>query len=255
MLPPLSTPRLRAPNSDDAEAAGDAGFSLYSSGGAAPEAAATKVAAHIGVDASRSVEVPDATIGFLLAAGGKQIKALEDGSGCRVVVERGEGGGGRGKDASARHSGDRAPRKVTLIGSEAALREGERRLQEAVLASGKFIQKTIRCNATQAGSIIGRGGAIVKRLQAATSTHINVSGREDGGGNADAPRTVSIKGAPWNVEVASRFIFAAMRDPAELSALIADAETAQAAGAAGRMPAGAGGYGDAAAFAAQFGNK
>jgi rRNA processing protein Krr1/Pno1 len=230
---------------------GDAGFSLYSSGGAAPDAGTNKVAAHIGVDASRSVEVPDSTVSFLLAAGGKQIKALEDGSGCRVVVDRAEGA--RGKDA-ARHSGDRAARKVTLIGSEAALREGERRLQEAVAASGKFIQKTIRCNATQAGSIIGRGGAIVKRLQAATATHISVSGREDGGGSADAPRTVSIKGAPWNVEVASRFIFAAMRDPAELSALIADAETAQAAGVVGRMPTGAGGYGDAAAFAAQFGS-
>jgi hypothetical protein len=236
----------------DADAEGvDAGF--YS-GGPAIEAAAK--GAHIGTESSRTVEVPDATVGYLLAGGGKQIKAIELASGCRVVVDRSGGGGGR-KDAAARHSGDKAPRKVTLVGSDVALRDGERRLQEAVLASSKFLQKTIRCNATQAGSIIGRGGAVVKRLQAATSTHISVSGREEGGGSADAPRTVSIKGAPWNVELASRFIFAAMRDPGELAALMADAETARASGADGGAQghAGAAGYGDAATYAAQYGNK
>jgi hypothetical protein len=184
--------------------------------------------------------------------GGKQVKALELASGCRAIFERTEA---RGKDG-ARHAGDRGPRKVTLVGSDAALREGERRLQEALAASSTNIQKTIRCNATQAGAIIGRGGAVVKRLQAATSTHVNVSGRgEGGGGDADAPRSISIKGSPFNVELASRFIFAAMRDPAELAALIADAETARASGSGLPTAAAAtpGGYGDAAAYAAVYG--
>ena len=46
-----------------------------------------------------------------------------------------------------------------------------------------------------------------------------------------------------------------MRDPAELSALIADAEAAQAAGAGGGAKAAhaGSGYGDAAGFAAMYG--
>lgn len=202
--------------------------------------------------------VPDSTVAFLLAGGGKQIKALEDRSGCRVHIDRGEGGGpARGARAAADNA---ASRKVTLVGSDSALREGERLLHDAVAQSGTFIQKVIRCNASQAGAIIGRGGANVKRLQAATSTHINVSGRDGergggGGTDADAPRTVSIKGAPWAVDLATRFIFAAMRDPAELEALIADAEAARAVGAGGpaATKSAAHGYGDAATYAAQYG--
>lgn len=204
------------------------------------------------------MEVPDQLVGFLLAGGGKQVKALEDASHCRVVVDRGEGRA-RG-DAAHRSSADvQTMRKVTLIGDDTALREGERRLQEMVLASGKNQSRTIRCNANQAGALIGRGGAVIKRLQACTSTLINVSGRDAAasGGDVDAPRTVTITGTAWAVDLASRFIFAAMRDPAELSALIADAETAQAAGAGGAAKAtnATGGYGDAAAFTAVYGGK
>lgn len=215
-------------------------------------------AAHIGVEQSRTVETPDSTVGFLLAGGGKQIKALEDATGCRVVVDR-EGRGGR--DAAHRASADaQTVRKVTLIGDETALREGERRLQEMVLASGKNVVRTIRCTANQAGALIGRGGAVIKRLQSATSTLINVSGRDDASsGDADAPRTVTITGPSWNVELASRFVFASMRDPAELGALIADAEAAQAAGAGGggggKAAHAGSGYGDAAAFTAVYGGN
>ena len=248
---PASTANTRrlATRSDDA----DAGAGGFYNGGALPNASA----AHIGTESSRTVEVPDATVGFLLAGGGKQIKALEDATGCRVVVDRSGGGGGRARGGG----GEQSARKVTLIGSDAGLREAERRLQDAVSASGKFIEKTIRINATQAGAIIGRGGAVVKRLQAATSTHISVNGRGEGSGkDGDAPRTVSIRGVPWNVDLATRFIFAAMRDPGELEALMADAEAAQAAGAkgggggagAGALTTG-GGYGDAAAYAAVYG--
>ena len=238
----------------DADAAEEAGF--YSGGATAEAAAKVSAAAHIGLEGSRTVEVPDSTVGFLLAGGGKQIKALEDITGCRVVVDR----EGRGRDAAQRAAAADAQvvRKVTLIGDDTALREGERRLQEMVLSSGKHIQRTIRCTANQAGALIGRGGAMVKRLQSATNTLINVSGRDAAAsGDADAPRTVSITGSAWNVDLASRFVFAAMRDPAELSALIADAEAAQAAGAGGGAKAShaGSGYGDAAAFAAVYGGK
>ena len=240
----------------DADADAEPGF--YSGG--APEAAKVAAAAHIGIEQSRTVEVPDSTVGFLLAGGGKQIKALEDATGCRVVVDR-EGRGAR--DAAHRASTDaQTVRKVTLIGDETALREGERRLQEMALASGKNVERTIRCNANQAGALIGKGGAVIKRLQAATSTQINVSGRDDAGsGDADAPRTVSITGASWNVELASRFVFASMRDPGELNALIADAEAAQAAGASGggggsaKVAHAGSGYGDAATYAAVYGGN
>ena len=241
----------------DADAAAEPpGF--YSGGGDAAADAAAKLAAaaHVGIEASRTIEVPDSTVGFLLAGGGKQIKALEDATGCRVVVDR-EGRGGR--DAARFTSADQAQpvRKVTLIGDEAALREGERRMHEIVLASGKNIQRTIRCTANQAGALIGRGGTVIKRLQSATNTLINVSGRDAVSSDPDAPRTVSITGSAWAVDLASRFVFAAMRDPTELGALIADAEAAQAAGAggSGKAPSAASGYGDAAAYVAAYGGR
>jgi hypothetical protein len=55
--------------------------------------------------------------------------------------------------------------------------------------------------------------------------------------------------------LASRFVFAAMRDPNELGALIADAEAAQAAGAGSSAKAAhaGSGYGDAAAYVAAYG--
>ena len=83
-----------------------------------------------------------------------------------------------------------------------------------------------------------------------------MSGRDAApSGDPDAPRTVSITGSAWAVDLASRFVFAAMRDPSELNALIADAEAAQAAGAGGGAKAAhaGSGYGDAAAYAALYG--
>ncbi len=203
-------------------------------------AEAPSTAAHIGTETARTIEVADSVVAFLLAGGGKQIKALEDASGCRVLVDR---NGGKDK---ARRADDTTARKVTLVGNDAALREGERRLHEVVLASGSLIQRVLKCNAAQAGAIIGRGGATVKRLQAATGTHISVSGR-DGGGD-DAPRTITIKGAPWHVDQAARLVFAFMRDPEALEALLTEASAAQAPGGGAHQAVAGGAYGDAASY-------
>ena len=201
------------------------------------EQTASKRAAFIGTDGSRTAQVSDSVAAYLLAGGAKELKALEQASGCRVLVDRGEKG---------RHADDTTTRKVTLVGSDAALREGERRLHEVILQSGHFIHRVLRINAAQAGKVIGRGGATIKRLQSATGTLITVSA--SGAGAADAPRTVSIKGHPHQVDECARLVYAFLRDPEALEMLIQEAiAAAECVG----HPAGiASSYGDGAAYAA-----
>ena len=202
------------------------------------EQAAAKRAAFIGTDGSRTLQVADSVAAYLLAGGAKQLKALEQAAGCRMLIDRGEKG---------RHADDTTTRKVTLVGSDSAVREGERRLHEVILQSGSFIHRVLRINAQQAGKVIGRGGATIKRLQNATGTLINVSASSHAGA-ADAPRTVSIKGHPHQVDEASRLVYAFLRDPEALEMLIQEATAA--AERAGHVGGVASSYGDGAAYAA-----
>jgi hypothetical protein len=199
---------------------GDGGF--YSG-----TAAQAQPAAHIGTAQSRTVELSGDAVAALLAGGGGPIRSLEAATGCRVVVER------------VGDERDTAPRKVTLVGDDLALRQGEQKLLELSAAAAQFQSRVIRCTPDQAGALIGRGGVVIKRLQAATGTHIAVSGRESG-----ETRTVSIRGAEFNVEEAARFVYAGLRAPAELAELLAEAEAAQT-GRGGLTAS----YGDAADYA------
>ena len=225
---------------------GDAGF--YAGAGAhAPHDG--HAAAHIGTESARSIDVAPHVATFLLAGSGRQIKALEDASGCRVVLDRGESKGARAHTTEQ----EQTARKVTLVGSDLALREGERRLHEVVLAASHSVSRVIKCSATQAGALIGRGGATVKRIQGATSTHVSVSSRDElgggpGGSDWGVTRLVTIKGASWHVEQAARFVYAFMRDPEGLETLLTEASAAQPPSASASAAAGGGGYGDGAAY-------
>jgi hypothetical protein len=223
----------------------DEAAALVSSSGASyllaegdDEQAAAKRAAFIGTDGSRTAQVADSVAAYLLAGGAKQLKALEQASGCRVLVDRGEKG---------RHADDTTTRRVTLVGSDAAVREGERRLHEVILQSGNFINRVLRINAAQAGKVIGRGGATIKRLQTATGTLITVSASGQAGA-ADAPRTVSIKGHPHQVDECARLVYAFLRDPEALEMLIQEAAAASVR--VGHPAGAASSYGDGAAYVA-----
>lgn len=200
---------------------GDGGFYSGSAAQAQP------AVAHIGTAQSRTVELSGDAVAALLAGGGP-VRSLEAATGCRVVVER------------AGNEHDLGPRKVTLVGDSHALRLGEQKLLELAAAATQFQSRVIRCTPDQAGALIGRGGVVVKRLQAATGTHIVVSGREAG-----ETRTVSIRGSEYNVEQAARFVYAGLRSPGELAELLAEAEAAAQTGGRGGLAAS---YGDAAQY-------
>jgi predicted RNA-binding protein YlqC (UPF0109 family) len=219
-------------------------YQLNLAGGDADEQTgqATKRAAFIGTDGSKTAHVSDAVAAHLLAGGAKQLKALEQATGCRVMIDKSE---------KERHADDNTARRVTIVGDNSALTLAERRLHEIILASGSFIQRVLRITQAQAGYVIGRGGNTIKRLQIATGTLITVSGKADNaagssGGGADAPRTVSIRGWPAAVDAASRLIYAYLREPEALESLL------QEAGHAGTTATSKSGqaYGDGASYLA-----
>ena len=202
-------------------------------------------AAYIGTESSRVLDVTDAVVTALLGGGGARIKALEASSGARVIVDK-RGEGSRGQDASG------TLRRVTLVGSEAALKECERRLGEIVgmTAGAGQASRVLRCNANQAGALIGKGGATIRRLQEASGTRIDVSGRDAGD---EVPRSVTIKGLPWAVEAAVKLVYSFMRDPEQLEALLDEAQAAtQKEKGSGGAAGAAAGYGDAAQWARQM---
>ena len=130
----------------------------------------------------------------------------ERGSGARMSVHM-----------EHRDVNDRAPLRLTIWGDDTALTEAERQLKEAALASMRFAEKVIV--ARQAGAVIGKGGAHIKRIQEHTGTYVSVASRAD---NSDAPRSVVIRGAPECVEMAARLVFAAMRGRNEFEAAMAE---------------------------------
>ena len=203
---------------------------------------ATKRAAFIGTDGSKTALVSDAVVAHLLAGGAKQLKALEQATGCRVMIDKSE---------KERHADDNTARKVMLVGDNSALTLAERRLHEIILASGSFIQRVLRITAAQAGFVIGRGGNTIKKLQIATGTLITVSGKADnaaGSSGADAPRTVSIRGWPAAVDTASRLIYAFLREPEALESLLQEA--GHAGTTASTAKSGQVAYGDGASYLA-----
>ena len=188
-------------------------------------------AAYIGTEASRRLELSDAVVTTLLAGGGRAIKAIEDSCSCRVIVDS---GGVRG-----------AMRMVTIVGSDASLREAERRLQDLVGQSADLTSRVLRCTAAQAGQLIGRGGATIKRLQVATCTHLDVSGRQGDDRSDELQRSVTIKGMPWHVENACKFIWSFWRDPEALEALLDEAQASSQKTPAAAVSSAREKYGDA----------
>ena len=178
--------------------------SIYALGG--DDAADEPAAAVIGTANARTLDAPVKLCSYLLAGNGKQLRALERGSGARMSVHM-----------EHRDVNDRAPLRLTIWGDDTALTEAERQLKEAALASMRFAEKVIV--ARQAGAVIGKGGAHIKRIQEHTGTYVSVASRAD---NSDAPRSVVIRGAPECVEMAARLVFAAMRGRNEFEAAMAE---------------------------------
>lgn len=107
--------------------------------------AASRVIAEIGPVVVRRIGIDDAQVALLIGRKGATIEQLQGDSGCSIEVRRKE-------------------KQVVLVGDEAAVAGLEAQINE-LFTTQRRVDATIKFDPEQKGTLLGKGGATIQRIQ------------------------------------------------------------------------------------------
>lgn len=157
---------------------------------------------------SQTITVPISSIGSIIGRGGSVIRGLIEQSGANIKIQQKE---------------DMRPgaveREISLMGSPSNIETARRLIMDIVAdtqqggASGPSVggqtKKTIYVRDSDVGSLIGRGGSVIKSLIADSGCHIQIAQKDNrygGGGSGSGDREVVLSGTPDQIDKATRLI-------------------------------------------------